>query len=109
VGGACKAAAALAGRAGAGRDDAGFATVVASFNHHQWNAQLLTERRGDKRSRTLGLLLASIYAIASVAQVVVGRLMIGWRSLPYLSIACCRSRSCFSSQEQGGGLRRMLA
>jgi len=54
------------------------------------NAQLLTERfRGVMRDpATLGLLLASIYAIASVAQVVVGRLIDRFALKPlYLGIA----------------------
>jgi len=54
------------------------------------NAQLLTERfRGVMSDpATLGLLLASIYAIASVAQVVVGRLIDRFALKPlYLGIA----------------------
>ena len=54
------------------------------------NAQLLTERfRGVMSDpATLGLLLASIYAIASVAQVVVGRLIDRFSLKPlYLGIA----------------------
>ncbi len=54
------------------------------------NAQLLTERfRGVLSDpAALGLLLASVYAVASVAQVVVGRLIDRWALKPlYLGIA----------------------
>jgi predicted MFS family arabinose efflux permease len=69
------------------------------------NAQLLTERfRGVMSDpATLGLLLASIYAVASLAQVVVGRLIDRVALKPlYLSIALLQVPVLiFSSQEQG--------
>jgi MFS family permease len=72
------------------------------------NAQLLTERfRGVMSDpATLGLLLASIYAIASVAQVVVGRLIDHFPLKPlYLSIALLQVPVLlFASQEQGWAL-----
>ena len=72
------------------------------------NAQLLTERFQGVMSdpAMLGLLLASIYAIASLAQVVVGRLIDRVPLKPlYLSIALLQVPVLlFSSQEQGWGL-----
>jgi predicted MFS family arabinose efflux permease len=72
------------------------------------NAQLLTERfRGVMSDpATLGLLLASIYAIASIAQVVVGRLIDRVPLKPlYLSIALLQVPVLvFSSRQQGWGL-----
>jgi len=72
------------------------------------NAQLLTERfRGVMSDpATLGLLLASIYAIASLAQVVVGRLIDRVPLKPlYLTIALLQVPVLlYSSQEQGWGL-----
>jgi hypothetical protein len=69
------------------------------------NAQLLTERfrsvMGDPA--TLGLLLASVYAVASLAQVVVGRLIDRVALKPlYLGIALLQVPVLlFSSQAQG--------
>jgi len=72
------------------------------------NAQLLTERfRGVMSDpATLGLLLASIYAIASVAQVVVGRLIDRFALKPlYLSIALLQVPVLLlASQGQGWAL-----
>jgi len=72
------------------------------------NTQLLTERfRGVMSDpATLGLLLASIYAIASVAQVVVGRLIDRFPLKPlYLSIVLLQVPVLlFASQEQGWAL-----
>jgi MFS family permease len=69
------------------------------------NAQLLTERfRGVMSDpAALGLLLASIYAVASMAQVVVGRLIDRVPLKPlYLSIALLQvPLLLFSSQRQG--------
>jgi MFS family permease len=72
------------------------------------NAQLLTERfRGVMSDpATLGLLLASIYAVASLAQVVVGRLIDRVPLKPlYLGITLLQVPVLlYSSQEQGWGL-----
>jgi MFS family permease len=72
------------------------------------NAQLLTERfRGVMSDpATLGLLLASIYAIASVAQVVVGRLIDRFALKPlYLGIALLQVPVLLlASQGQGWAL-----
>ena len=72
------------------------------------NAQLLTERfRGVMSDPArLGLLLASVYAVASLAQVVVGRLIDRVALKPlYLSIALLQVPVLlFSSQQQGWGL-----
>jgi predicted MFS family arabinose efflux permease len=72
------------------------------------NAQLLTERfRGViSDPATLGLILASIYAVASVAQVVVGRLIDRVALKPlYLSIALLQVPVLlFASQEEGWSL-----
>ena len=69
------------------------------------NAQLLTERfRGVMNDpATLGLLLASIYAVASLAQVVVGRLIDRVPLKPlYLGIALLQVPVLlFSAHEQG--------
>nr|WP_298231804.1 MFS transporter [uncultured Azohydromonas sp.] len=69
------------------------------------NAQLLTERFRDVMSdpATLGLLLASVYAVASLAQVVVGRLIDRVALKPlYLGIALLQVPVLlFSSQAQG--------
>jgi MFS family permease len=69
------------------------------------NAQLLTERfRGVMSDpAVLGLLLASVYAVASLAQVVVGRLIDRVALKPlYLSIALLQVPVLlFSSQQQG--------
>lgn len=69
------------------------------------NAQLLTERfRGVMSDpATLGLLLASVYAVASLAQVVVGRLIDRVALKPlYLGIALLQVPVLlFSSQAQG--------
>jgi predicted MFS family arabinose efflux permease len=72
------------------------------------NAQLLTERfRGVMSDpATLGLLLASIYAVASVAQVVVGQLIDRVALKPlYLTIALLQVPALlYASHEQGWGL-----
>ena len=64
------------------------------------NAQLLTERfRGVRRrpGACSALLLASVYAIASLAQLVVGRLIDRVPLKPlYVGIALRRSRCCCS-------------
>ncbi len=69
------------------------------------NAQLLTERFRNVMSdpATLGLLLASVYAVASLAQVVVGRLIDRVALKPlYLGIALLQVPVLlFSSQAQG--------
>jgi predicted MFS family arabinose efflux permease len=69
------------------------------------NAQLLTERfRGVMNDpATLGLLLASVYAVASLAQVVVGRLIDRVALKPlYLGIALLQVPVLlFSAREQG--------
>ena len=72
------------------------------------NAQLLTERFHGVTSdpATLGLLLASIYAMASLAQVVVGRLIDRVPLKPlYLGIALLQVPVLlFASREQGWSL-----
>ena len=69
------------------------------------NAQLLTERfRGlVSDPATLGLLLASVYAVASLAQVVVGRLIDRFSLKPlYLGVALLQVPVLlFASQAQG--------
>jgi MFS family permease len=69
------------------------------------NTQLLTERFGGVMSdpATLGLLLASVYAVASLAQVVVGRLIDRVALKPlYLGIALLQVPVLlFSSQAHG--------
>jgi predicted MFS family arabinose efflux permease len=76
------------------------------------NSQLLTERfRGVVSDpATLGLLLASIYAIASVAQVVVGRLIDRFALKPlYLAIALLQVPVLLlASQGQGWALYAAL-
>ena len=70
------------------------------------NAQLLTERfRGVMSDPAmLGLLLASIYSIASVAQVVVGRLIDRSRSSRSTwASPCCRCRCCCSRRRARAG------
>jgi MFS family permease len=69
------------------------------------NAQMLSERFGNVMSdpATLGLLLASIYAVASLAQVVVGRLIDRVALKPlYLGVAVLQVPVLvFSAQAQG--------
>ena len=76
------------------------------------NAQLLTERfRGVMSDpATLGLLLASIYAVASVAQVIVGRLIDRFALKPlYLTIALLQVPVLLlASQGQGWALYAAL-
>ncbi len=76
------------------------------------NAQLLTERLGGlvNDPATIGLLLAGVYALASVSQVVVGRLLdrVPLKRLQLMIVLCQAPLLVLASQAQGWWLYAAL-